>query len=318
MTFHSYEEIRNRPNFDPGCTISPDNVGALIDNYALEGDLEYQCQVVKEGGRCDEMHRNGWLGCRADDGHEALIGRDCGRKKFNFSKVFRSERKRLNSEQELRTAVERVRKHIDNVAYSHDLDGLTIRLRALRTAIADLRAEIPGEIASELKTRVRDNRSQLLASFRVPYDEDKKGNIIYRWDRPEVIGTIAGLSVWNPEPMRATFATAHDIRDALRIAKPDPLVGARKLKKWASVLDELPRCLTSIAGFEARWREFSTPENLRLLCLLIPNEARGVEMARVVLSRAQQAQASPKEARQYYDALRKSVSALRGNKPFKI
>jgi hypothetical protein len=66
-TILDYCEIKSRKDFDPECGISVENIASLVTDYHFASNEEFPCQVERDGKRCEEDHRNGWLGRRKDD-----------------------------------------------------------------------------------------------------------------------------------------------------------------------------------------------------------------------------------------------------------
>ena len=174
---------------------------------------------------------------------------------------------------------------------------------------------LPTGIVSALVRMADDEQSSVIVRFRHE-DEDDEGNPIVRW-LPERVGTIAGIGLWNTEPMRVTFQELHDIRNTLAAAKPLRAEGRRRLRQWADSLDRLIYCRQAVDGYESKLSAFSEPENLKLLCLLVPNEEEGVAAARLVIERVGRQVASD-TPRRLYNELRRSVSERGGGRRFRI
>jgi hypothetical protein len=314
-TFLEYREIAERQAFDPECGIAVEDFAGLVGEYHFVGDAEYPCQVMRDGRRCDEDHKNGWLG-RKKDGREALIGSTCGPKNFKASLVFVAERRRLNNEHSIQTSLHRLKGTLCNPGYAEEVTQIRERLRRFVSGLDEYREALPGEIVATLIYKATNDQSDVVVRFRHD-DEDDNGKPIVRWE-PERIGFISGLSVWHPKCTHGTFAAINEIRAVLRVAKAAPEEGRRKLKEWADTLDGLPGCKRQVDSFESQLEAFGNAENLKLLCLLLSNQYVGVSAAGVVIERATGTRAAPGAPRQMYNELRKAVSTRSNGRPFKI
>jgi hypothetical protein len=246
---------------------------------------------------------------------EALIGSTCGKKYFSANSTFAADRKRISDEQSIRSSLSRLSQTLENPTYADDLLQTRERLKSVVSAVAEMRDMLPTGIVSALVRMADDEQSSVIVRFRHE-DEDDEGNPIVRWV-PERVGTIAGIALWNTEPMRVTFQELHDIRNTLAAAKPLRAEGRRRLRQWADSLDRLIYCRQAVDGYESKLSAFSEPENLKLLCLLVPNEEEGVAAARLVIERVGRQVASD-TPRRLYNELRRSVSERGGGRRFRI
>jgi hypothetical protein len=314
-TFLEYREVEERQAFDPECGISVEDFDCLIGDYHFVGDAEYPCQVVREGRRCNEDHKNGWLG-RKKDGHEALIGGTCGRKQFNANLAFVFERRRLNNAHSIQTSLNRLKVTLCDPSFTEDFHRTRNRLKAVVSAVEEYRETLPEPIVARLLVMAKDVHPEVVVRFRYE-DEDDNGNRTYQWV-PERVGLISGLALWDPRPIRSTFAALHEIRDALEVAEAVPEAGRRKLKEWADTFDRLQSCKQLIEGLESRLSNFGDQENLKLLCLLVANQDVGVAMSAVVIGRTSGNRAVPGSALRIYNEICTAVSAKSNGRPFKV
>lgn len=314
-TFLEYREVAERQAFDPECGISVEDLDCLVGDYHFIGDAEYPCQVVCDGRRCNEDHKNGWLG-RKKDGHEALIGSTCGRKKFNSSLEFAFERRRLNNAHSIQTSLSRLTTTLGDPSFTEEFHRARERLKAVASAVDHYRETLPPPIVARLIAMDRDNIPDVVVRFRYE-DEDDDGNRIHRW-LPERVGILSGLSLWDPIPIRNTFTALHEIRDALKVAKAAPEEGRRKLKEWADTFDRLRGCKQIIESLESKLSNFGEPENLKLLCLLVANQDVAVRVAGIVIERSMGKPAAGSAARRMYNEFCAAVSARSNGRPFKV
>ena len=314
-TFLEYHEITARQAFDPECGISVEELDCLIGDYHFAGDAEYPCQVVREGRRCNEDHKNGWLG-RKKDGHEALIGSTCGQKQFKASLAFAFERRRLNNAHSIQTSLNRLKTTLCDPLFTADFYQTRDRLKAVASALEEYRETLPRPIVARLVAMAKDDLGEVVVRFRYE-DEDDNGQRIYRWV-PERVGILSGLALWDPTPIRNAFVALHEIRDALKVAKAAPEAGRRKLKEWADTFDRLRNCRQVIEAFESKLESFGEPENLNLLCLLVANQDVAVAAAAITIERTTGRPVAAGAPRRLYNDLCAAVSAQRNGRPFKI
>lgn len=317
--FRRLKEIRDREAFDPECEITVENFDRLIGEVHLtEDEPEAQCQVRQLDGkkRCDEGHKNGWLGRRKEDGKEGLIGKDCGIKYFNAHDVFRADRLRIRSELNIEGYLDRLRATCGNSSYGDDLTRTIGRLKFVRETVKDLSESLPGSIV----TRLREMAKLKDASFGVRFryeDEDENGNLVPDWV-PVTIGTVMGISVWDQSQMAALFQALYEVRDAHREARAEKDAGERKLRGWADKLDELTVHRSKVADLESSLDAFVEPVNLRNLCFLVPNQNDSVVAARIACEREAVGTVTMEMARKLYRQLCAEVERRGGGRPFKI
>jgi hypothetical protein len=315
--FRDFREIASREAFDTACEITVENLASLIGEYHF-AEEEVSCQVrrLDQSSRCSEGHKKGWLG-RRKDGKEGLIGRICGTKYFNASSVFVAQRRRITSELNVASYIERLNATKGDPAYAGELERTIGRLRAVRAATGDWHERLPAQIVARLQEMARSGNPSVGVVFRYE-DEDDDGNPKPDWV-PDQIGAVSGVAVWDQGNVRALFHALHEIRDTLREAHIDRAAGERKLRLWADKLDELSSCTGRVTELESALESFSELSNLRLLCFLVHNQDIAMNVARVVIEQESgAAAATPSAARALYKELSASVRTRAGGRDFRV
>lgn len=85
---------------------------------------------------------------------------------------------------------------------------------------------------------------------------------------PRTIGSIAGVSVVDREPLFAVPNELLSVRKAFDSLDANHDLGGLKLAKQLKVLDTVPNLETQVAAFESAWAAFSRRENLQNVWLL--------------------------------------------------
>lgn len=313
--FTDYSEISTRKNFDPTCGITVENIASLVGEYHFVGDAEYPCQVEKDGKRCDEQHKRGWLGRRKDD-HECLIGRDCGRTKFKASSTFVAERKRITQERSVELSLKRLEATKGNPAFAVALSDALARLKAVHNGVDWIHEQLPKSIGVRLQSMAKAGRNGVGVLFR--YEEiDDKGNRTVQWV-PDQIGSLSGVALWEPSNIRTVFRALYEIRDAHIEAVVLRSAGERKLKRWADTLDGLKRTADQVTELESKLSAFRTPENLWLLCSLVSNELERLAAVKFGIRETTGRVPLPGEAQRRFKELSDEVRSRAGGRPFKI
>lgn len=315
--FRTFKEISSRETFDPDCEITLENLASLVGEYHLVGDDEVPCQVRRQDRttRCDEPHKNGWLG-RRQDGKEALIGVICGTKYFNASSTFVTQRKRVTRELNIDRYIERLRNTRGSAEYAAELLRTLGRLKFVREATSDIRERLPASIAARLQNMAKSGNTGVSVLFRYE-DEDDQSNATIDWV-PDQIGTVAGIAVWDQPKFHGLFQSLHEIRDTLGKAEILREAGERKLKLWADKLEELNACTAGVSDLEAALDAFTAPGNLKLLCFLITNQNDAIEVLRVAIEQESGAPTSERAAQELFKELSAQIRSRAKGRSFRI
>ena len=315
--FRTFKEISSREAFDPECEITLENLASLVGEYHLVGDDEVPCQVRRQDrtARCDEPHKNGWLG-RRQDGKEALIGAICGTKYFNASSTFVTQRKRVTRELNIDRYIERLQNTRGSPEYAAELVRTVGRLKFVSEATSGIRGRLPVSIAARLQNMAKSGNTGVGVLFRYE-DEDDQGNPTIEWV-PDQIGTIAGTAVWDQPKFRELFQSLHEIRDTLAQAEILREAGERKLKLWADKLEELNPCTAGVSDLESALDAFTAPANLKLLCFLITNQNDAIEALKVAIEQERRAPASESAARELFKELSAQIRNRAKGRSFRI
>ena len=316
--FRRFKEITDRDTFDPECEITVENFASLVGEvHLVEDEQEIQCQVKQpdKRKRCEEGHKNGWLG-RRKDGKEALIGRNCGIKYFHGHSEFNADRRRITRELNIDRYIERLQATRGNPSYADELTRTIGRLKFVREEILHLQEILPKSIVWRIQEMVKLKNPTFGVRFRYE-DEDDEGNLVPEWV-PVTIGTIAGIAVWDQSQMALMFRGLYEIRDAHKEAQVSGDAGERKLRNWADKLDELSRHTTSVTDLESALDAFLEPSNLKNLCFLVPNQNDATKAARFSLERETGHTVTTEAAKKLFRELSTALQVRGGGRPFRI
>lgn len=293
--FTRLDEVQARQAFDDTISITTENFDRLIGPYVFSEHAV--CQVAKVSGRCGHPHRNGWLG-RTQDGREGLIGGHCAKRHFKGDERFLAEKRRLDFENDLARLHE----------YVADRESLIARpqrilstLRNIRAAVRGLEQRLPANVTGFLMERAKTGNGQVEVEVRY-VEVDEEGKQHSTWQR-QTVGTLLGLAIWQQGNLAAIRENAKGIEAAARQAEPLYSAGARKVRGWLKVLDELPAVERQVTELQRHFDTFASFENLCLLMFVPLNESKQVAVAEVAC------QAGPRAA-----SLRHGAQSLRNQR----
>jgi len=273
----------HRASYDAAASITIATFQSLISAVLMREDLS--CQLShRDGGRCNHWFRRGWL-ARRKDGVEVIIGGDCAQKHFNASETFRLEKRRLSREiaveGHLTALAELLR---DRSAVRSRITALLTRLAANGQQLRALEDALPTEVPYRLAAMAKDRRGRV--EVEVQYAElNEDGKEEKKWRRRDV-GTIVGLLAWEGPHAKDLYPRLRMAEFAARDAVLRADQALDDLKKWREALEQVPHCDDTIAQLERALAEFTTIENLALLCFLVKNEDAQRAITRLVLERS--------------------------------
>jgi len=277
-----FSEIEKRANYSRDNLISVESFESLIWQYRFPDNVH--CQVERDGCKCNQEHKHGWLG-RRQDGKEAIIGQVCGTKYFKASDVFQRERRRIDSELNIASHLAALGELV------RDKSALMARGNAANQSIKELRESARGFqklFTQDVKRRVSDilktgNRRVFVEMHVIEKDDDGKEK--HTW-REREIGTLQGVDLWDDRKISNLFKELSEVKatigevDLLRAPKE------KTLKQWRNTIELLPRCEELIADLRKALTAFTATPNIALLSVIGRSQINRNELCEQVLTGA--------------------------------
>lgn len=265
LTFSSYEEIANRPNFNTEIDISTTKIDKLIAVYRFP-EKQY---CGKKG--CHQPHNNGWLAV-AIDGRETLIGSRCGLEWGGDAFTIQKSQlnKLINRNAQIKTFYEVLNNTDTILDRVHEIKTRAKGANWLDKTLTKLRDNCTQEMMRKLTSRA--GRSETVVTIDTLKTKDERdleelrdSNERASAYKSEVIGNLVGLEVFN-----------HDLREVLMVGIYEKAQRLKKIDPTALSTPALNSLLKDIRGFDNLFREaeeiltygtqfFSTPSNFSLI-----------------------------------------------------
>jgi hypothetical protein len=271
IRFSTYDEIKNRVAFDPGCHISPESLDELIGPYMfLKDEPERPCQVWKKrkAKRCESDHRNGWVG-RNKDGKEALIGKDCARDEFHADVRFHRERTRLNAELEFDDLCLRYEEYRSHGGLVDKLEDARMRLRRCQKAQMNVARLLTDRLMWTLDGMRTGNTDVVIETKRTVIEKEagKPDKILVLWD-PQRLGRLQGTMFLLQQDAAEVSRGLESVGQALRELNDYRKPRGVKIKSTLKALDRFRNHLDLLIRLETATDEFLQESNIKLLCYL--------------------------------------------------
>lgn len=277
--FKDFADIKRRKNYSESNTITVDNFHSLIgDMYHFKEEVH--CQVEREGNRCDQAHKNGWLGRRKDN-QEALIGKDCGNKYFIENEEFRKERERVNREGRIESHISALGSLLqDKQALLTRWNKAAEKLQQTLELRRDTQLALPLLVVDRLYDMVRTGNRAVSVDAQFLEEIDEKGREKKVWHLRE-IGAIRGVALW--EDNRDLYGTMEGIRKAINEAAVSRNEKEATLRNWRETIEQLPQIEERIENFNRGGADFRTEGNLALLCFLVTDQSKQLDILMLLL-----------------------------------
>lgn len=273
-----------RADFDPECSITIDNFGALISATGMREQLTCQLETPTSG-RCNQPHHKGWLAKRKD-GPECLIGGDCADKYFNANETFRAERHRMNHDIAVEGHLVALRELLkDRSAVQERVQQCRKRLSAYREALKELEQALPVQAVGQLRSFAKGgDRVRVDVEVQYVVDIDEEGNEERKWETRGA-GEIIGLSVWDSSAVAELVRTIGAVDASRQAAVLDKHQRLQDLKLWREQLEQLPGCEQALERLDRTFEQFSSAANLSMICFLVKNNDMQRQVVEVILKR---------------------------------
>lgn len=314
--FTDFNEVKNRPNFDPTADITVESFEYIISPYSFpKVEKDQKCQVRKHDGYCGTEHQHGFIG-KTKNGKEVLLGSCCGAKYFNADHNFKSQKAKLLKEIRITDELNRLSGILsEKDAFFAHVEQLLIQLKFLRESINEVKEQLPSSVVTNHLQHMpkTGNRAVTVQFEYVEIDENNKK--ITSWI-DKILWNISGVEIWNYPPIGRLFTDLREISALVDTVQLKRNAGDRKLKAWADKLSELPQIELEINKFQSSLRAFKDHENIQRLIFITSNHHDREKIAKLAL-KLQPGETSTKSPRQLISEMSRNIRISESGRNFR-
>lgn len=307
-SFFSWAELVNIPGFDHARSFRKTDYKGLYGDYHFKGGQRC-CFEHDMGKSCRQPHDYGYV-VELTDGAKTLIGNRCAKRNFGGTEKFGRDHRLYEREKSRRELLARAKVELSHRQTCLDeLARLKDRIDTIRNEISGVRRALGTENNRDLVKRAQHNHTAVeVEATYVREGVNAAGNVeTERTHLTHTVGHLKGLGAFN-SALAIKFARAY--KDALTAYQAHEYLAD---DTSASELTSLLRDLTALddarmaaVALDAAWRQFQSPPQEAVLCLLSAEEKARIEGAVYVLSQ-QNKNSSRTAARKFLSALERQI-----------
>lgn len=315
--FRHPDEAEQRSTFSLGSEITVENFRGIIGATEFTEDTAVRCQIRQPQNtfRCSQTHWNGWVAVN-DKGEEGYIGSVCGDRDLQANALFAKEKSRVRAEIRLSDYVEILGKILsDRRGYERRAQGCLAKLEELQYKTTGIKDSLPRQIMQALRSMGRTGNAPVGVRFlQIRRDED---DVEKTWT-PHTVGNLRGVSLFDYATIYEPRQQAQAIMSCLSEVQLDRSAGIKNLKEWSETLGSLDTIERATDAAEVTFSEFTSPNNLKLLLLLEPNEGVREQVALFILRRDTEEFVSKAAGRRFVVEFDKELRAIQKNDGIRI
>ncbi|MCO6057970.1 hypothetical protein NG726_14985 [Pseudomonas sp. MOB-449] len=249
---------------------------------------EASCQYQKNGKRCSQMHRHGFVVERHDDS-KVLIGNCCALNHLGLDdEQVRGEFKKLSA-----TERQNIRRHkIETMLKQREsLIGRTraasIKFRGLQSKVSLILSTLPGEVGDALLDRWKRNALEVSWEYlliKKGKDEKGKPHEERTW-YPHSFGKLKGLGLWLQLDQQLYQETLLYLRRELEAIPTKARLSQTQLEQAEAALNQvstLANIESELQDQDALLADFRKPANLQLTIQIVSNHKVRAETVKAV------------------------------------
>lgn len=325
LIFRHPSEAEQREGFSLDCEITVANFASIVGPVQFTADTAVRCQIrqPEKAHRCGQIHWNGWVAAN-DKGEVGYIGSVCGDRDLKASERYGLEKRRVRAAIRLAEYLEILQNILaDRPEYERQIHEVHAQLDDLYYRATGIKQSLPDQVIRSIREMTMTGATRVTLEYlqikkgRYVEDGKEKEHVERTWT-PHTVGTLRGLSIFDYPTIAGPRNMAKSIIACLPAVKLDGSAGVDKLKDWSETLGQLPLIQDATVRAEAALNDFTDIDNLRLLPLLVRNEALRAEAARYVLQRHTDEFVSKAAGRDFVRELDRELRSARKNDGMRI